>query len=69
MSDGKSNRKIRKDDKSTELLCEVCYTLVGDEVVSPLPVEDLLEEALGLERLDDHHDVQVSNVGKLLVLR
>lgn len=29
-----------------ELLDEVLHTLVGDGVVSPLPAEDLLEEAL-----------------------
>ena len=32
-----------------ELLDEELDALVGDRVVSPLPAEDLLEEALGLE--------------------
>ncbi len=51
----------------TELLNEVLNTLVGDGVVSPLPREDLLEEALRLEGLDDHLNVEVGN-SKLLVL-
>ena len=32
-----------------QLLNEVCYTLVSDGVVSPLPRENLLKEALRLE--------------------
>ena len=51
----------------TEGLGEESDTLGGDSVVVPLPVENLGEVALGDERLDDHHDLQVGNVANVLV--
>ena len=51
----------------TEGLREEGHTLVGHGVVVPLPVEHLGEVALGDQRLDDHHDLQVGDIGDVLV--
>jgi len=52
----------------TELLNEELNTGVGEEVVGPSPVVDLVEVASGLEGLDDHHDVEVHDILDLTVL-
>lgn len=52
----------------TESLGEESDTAVGDEVVRPLPVVDLLEVAVGLEGFDDHLDLQVGDILNVLVL-
>ena len=55
------------ENKLTEGLGEEGDALVGHGVVVPLPVEDLVEVALGDERLDDHHDLEVGHVRNALV--
>lgn len=52
----------------TKFFDEELNTLVGDSVVSPLPAEDLLDEASALKRLDNHHHLEVGNVCQVLVL-
>ena len=52
----------------TKSLGEEGDTLVSDGIVGPLPVEDFIEEALGLEGFDNHHYFQVCNIGDCLVL-
>jgi len=52
----------------TEGSDEELDTLVGDGVVAPLPVEHFLEVALGLKRLNDHHDLKVGNFSDVLML-
>ena len=51
----------------TEVLHEESNTIVGNGVVGPLPAEDLLEEALALEALDNHHDLEIGDVTDLLM--
>ena len=43
----------------TEGLAEETNSFVRDGVVAPLPVEDVREETLGLEGLDNHHDLEI----------
>jgi hypothetical protein len=45
--------------KLTEGFDEEVNTLVGDGVVAPLPVEDVLEVTLRLERFNNHHDLEI----------
>ena len=47
-------------DWEAEVLDEELNTLVGEEVVRPSPGVDLVEASLRLQRLDDHHNVEVS---------
>ena len=51
-----------------QLLSQVCHTLVGNEVVAPLPAKDIVQVALALEGLHYHHHLQVGDVRQLLVL-
>lgn len=49
-------------------LTQVLYALVGEVVVVPLPVENLLDVALGGERLHEHHNLKVGDVELISVL-
>ena len=51
----------------SEVLDEVLDTGVGEEVVGPSPVVDLVEESSGLEGFNNHHDVEVWELGDLSV--
>ena len=51
----------------TELLDEEFNTLVGEEIVGPSPVVNLVEASSGLEGLNDHHNVKVGAGGDLLM--
>merc|ERR1712066_427753 len=51
-----------------ELLNEVLHTLLCDNVVGPLPVEDVGEIAARLKTLYNHHDLEVRNACNMLVL-
>jgi hypothetical protein len=62
--------------REVELLTEVSETILsggilsrrlGDEVVVPLPVEDFLQVAAGLERTADHVDLEVPDVLELVM--
>ena len=54
-------------DWEAELLDEVFDTLVGEEVVGPSPVVNLVQASSGGEGLNDHHDVKVRDAGELLM--
>ena len=50
-----------------KLLDEVSNTLVGEEIVGPSPVVDLVEASLRFQRFDDHHGVEVGNSNVLML--
>ncbi len=51
-----------------EVVAEVLNTSIGKSVVEPLPREDRGDEAAGLKRLEEHHDLEVGNALELSVL-
>jgi len=51
--------------KHTEWLGKEFDAFFGDEVVTPVPAEDVFEVVLRSEWLGNHHDLDVRNVGQL----
>ena len=51
----------------TEFLDEILKTIVGEEIVGPSPGVDLVEAASALQGFGDHHSVEVSNGGDVLM--